>query len=130
MVNIARAAVFTVALLLAVTVHARGEIPANDGWVTDLVGFLTPQQEATLETLMESYKQGSGQEIALLTVPIMLKIPTRQMTVNCCPFTSATLKQCRASLCSLSGSMMILQVENNQAMSLLIRYGKPLSQAK
>jgi uncharacterized protein len=58
-----------VALLLAVTVHAQGEIPANDGWVTDLGGFLTPQQEAALETLMESYKQGSGQEIALLTVP-------------------------------------------------------------
>ncbi len=45
------------------------DIPANDGWVTDLGGFLTPQQETTLEQLMESYKQGSGNEIALLTVP-------------------------------------------------------------
>ncbi len=69
MVNVPRTAVFIVALLLAVTVHARGEIPANDGWVTDLGGFLTPQQETSLETLMESYKQGSGQDIALLTVP-------------------------------------------------------------
>ncbi len=75
MINVARAAVVLVALLLAallpaVTVHAQqGEIPANDGWVTDLGGFLTPQQEATLESLMESYKRGSGHEIALLTVP-------------------------------------------------------------
>ena len=69
MVNVPRAAVFILALLLAVTVHAQGQIPANDGWVTDLGGFLTPQQETSLETLMESYKQGSDQEIALLTVP-------------------------------------------------------------
>jgi uncharacterized protein len=69
MTNIARAAVVLVALLLAVTVHAQGDIPANDGWVTDLAGFLTPQQETSLETLMESYRQGSGDEIALLTVP-------------------------------------------------------------
>ena len=68
MINIARVAVVLVALLLAVTVHAQ-DIPANDGWVTDLGGFLSPQQEATLERLMESYKQGSEHEIALLTVP-------------------------------------------------------------
>jgi uncharacterized protein len=57
------------ALLQAVPVHAEGEIPRNEGWVTDLGGFLTPQQETSLETLMESYKRGSGIEIALLTVP-------------------------------------------------------------
>ena len=68
MINIARVAVVLVVLLLAVTVHAQ-DIPANDGWVTDLGGFLSPQQETTLERLMESYKQGSEHEIALLTVP-------------------------------------------------------------
>ena len=74
MVNIRRAtliiaALFVVALTPAAGVHAQGDIPANDGWVTDLGGFLTPQQERSLETLMESYRQGSGHEIALLTVP-------------------------------------------------------------
>jgi len=44
-------------------------IPQNDGWVTDLGDFLTPQQETMLEALMESYRAGSGHEIALLTVP-------------------------------------------------------------
>ncbi len=67
MINITRVAVVLVALLLAVTVYAQ-DIPANDGWVTDLGGFLSPQQETTLERLMESYKQGSEHEIALLTV--------------------------------------------------------------
>jgi len=56
------------ALSPAAAAQAR-DIPANDGWVTDMGGFLTPQQETTLEQLMESYKQGSGHEIALLTVP-------------------------------------------------------------
>jgi uncharacterized protein len=44
-------------------------VPKNDGWVTDLAGMLTPAQERELETLMESYKQGSTHEIALLTIP-------------------------------------------------------------
>jgi len=57
-----------VAVLLAAAAQAQ-DIPDNDGWVTDLGGFLTPQQETTLEQLMESYKRGSGHEIALLTVP-------------------------------------------------------------
>jgi len=68
MIKIIRNTVVLVVLLLAVAVRAQ-DIPANDGWVTDLGGFLTPQQEATLEQLMESYKLGSSHEIALLTVP-------------------------------------------------------------
>ncbi len=48
---------------------AAQELPRNDGWVTDLAGFLTPAQERSLEQLMESYEEGSGHEIAVLTVP-------------------------------------------------------------
>lgn len=44
-------------------------IPENDGWVTDLAGLLSPQQESALESLMESYKAGTKHEIALLTLP-------------------------------------------------------------
>ena len=60
-------------VLLAWTVGpatAQQAIPPNDGWVTDLGDFLTPEQERSLEQLMESYKTGSSNEIALLTVPI------------------------------------------------------------
>ena len=45
------------------------EVPKNDGWVTDLAGILTPATERKLEKLMESYRVGSGHEIAVLTVP-------------------------------------------------------------
>jgi len=45
------------------------KVPANDGWVTDLADMLTVGEEQSLESLMESYKQGSGHDIALLTVP-------------------------------------------------------------
>jgi uncharacterized protein len=50
-------------------VCAQAELPAHDGWVTDLAGMLRPQQERELEILMQSYKDGSSHEIALLTVP-------------------------------------------------------------
>jgi uncharacterized protein len=56
-------------LAVAIPSLASGAVPANDGWVTDRAGFLTPAQEQALETLMQSYKDGSGNEIALLTVP-------------------------------------------------------------
>jgi uncharacterized protein len=47
----------------------RQAVPRNDGWVTDLAGVLSQQQERELEALMESYRRGSGNDIALLTVP-------------------------------------------------------------
>lgn len=56
----------------AVAVHPTTlvqDIPQADGWVTDLAGFLSDQEERSLEALMESYKQGSNQDIVLLTVP-------------------------------------------------------------
>lgn len=60
------------ALLLAALgfsgVGAQDTVPPPDGWVTDFAGMLEPQQERALEALMESYRQGSGHEIALLTV--------------------------------------------------------------
>ena len=57
------------ALICTTASSTEQPIPQNDGWVTDLGDFLTPQQETMLEALMESYKAGSGHEIALLTVP-------------------------------------------------------------
>ena len=47
----------------------RLEVPANQGWVTDLGGMLTPAEEKSLESLMESYRSGTTHEIALLTIP-------------------------------------------------------------
>ena len=47
------------------------QVPDNDGWVTDLADMVSAGQEQQLELLMESYKQGSSHEIALLTVPDM-----------------------------------------------------------
>jgi uncharacterized protein len=55
------------ALLLAFPAQAL-EVPTNDGWVTDLADLLSPQEEASLEALMESYRTGTSHEIALLTV--------------------------------------------------------------
>ncbi len=45
------------------------DVPKNDGWVTDNAGILTASTERKLEALMESYRVGSGHEIAVLTVP-------------------------------------------------------------
>lgn len=66
---IALAAAVSVAAASAAPAVAQGAVPRNDGWVTDLAGMLDPDEERSLEALMESYKAGSGHEIALLTVP-------------------------------------------------------------
>ena len=57
------------ALLLVLPLAAAAAVPQNDGWVTDLAGFLSEDEERALETLMQSYETGSTNEIALLTVP-------------------------------------------------------------
>jgi uncharacterized protein len=61
--------VAVVVALVPAPAPAQGDLPTNDGWVTDLAGMLTSPQETELETLMRSYKEGSGHEIALLTLP-------------------------------------------------------------
>jgi uncharacterized protein len=63
------AAATLAALAVVMPLAAQDDLPSNDGWVTDLAGMLTPQQEQSLESLMESYRLGSGHEVALLTVP-------------------------------------------------------------
>lgn len=57
-----------VAVLLAASLPAQVDVPANDGWVTDRAGLLGRGEEAELEQLMQSYQQGSGHDVALLTV--------------------------------------------------------------
>jgi len=48
---------------------AEVQVPENDGWVTDLAGLLTPDQEAGLESRLDAYQRGSGHDLAVLTVP-------------------------------------------------------------
>ena len=54
---------------LPIVAAADLEVPENDGWVTDLGDMLSAGQEAELESLMESYKLGTGHDVALLTIP-------------------------------------------------------------
>jgi uncharacterized protein len=66
---LATQAVAVPAFALPAVVASEQSVPKNDGWVTDLAGLLTPEQEQQLEARMESYRRGSGHDIALLTVP-------------------------------------------------------------
>ncbi|QDV04538.1 hypothetical protein Poly30_00290 [Planctomycetes bacterium Poly30] len=56
-------------LLLSSPAAATQAVPAAEGWVTDLGDLISPAKEIELEALMESYRNGSGHEIAVLTVP-------------------------------------------------------------
>lgn len=66
-----RIALLSIACAALLAAPTSAQVPNNDGWVTDEADMLTAQQEQRLEDLMESYKQGSSHEIALLTVPDM-----------------------------------------------------------
>ncbi len=44
------------------------DVPPNDGFVTDLTGKLTPQQEQDLEQKLTAYRQKTSNEIAILFV--------------------------------------------------------------
>jgi uncharacterized protein len=57
-------------------------IPHNDGWVTDTARLLSPAEEQSLETLMESYRQGSGHDVALLTVASLHGEPIEEFALR------------------------------------------------
>ena len=69
-------------LLGAFVALAQGpQVPRNDGWVTDRAGLLKPAEEQALETLCESYRAGSGQEIAVLIVPDLGGRPIEELAL-------------------------------------------------
>jgi uncharacterized protein len=74
----------TLALALGAAPLARAsqDLPANDGWVTDLAGLLEPAVEEELEQRMESYRAGSGHEIALLTLPDLGGEPIERLSLD------------------------------------------------
>lgn len=61
---------------------AQAQVPANDGWVTDQALLLTPAQEQELEHLMQSYRDGSGHDVALLTVPSLQGQPLEDLALR------------------------------------------------
>lgn len=44
-------------------------VPKNDGWVTDLADILSSADEKALEARLEEWKQRTGHQIAVLTIP-------------------------------------------------------------
>lgn len=57
-------------------------IPAHDGWVTDLADLVSSEKEAQLEALMESYRRGSGVDVAVLTVPSLGGDPIEEFALR------------------------------------------------
>ncbi|MCE9592656.1 MAG: TPM domain-containing protein [Planctomycetes bacterium] len=58
------------AILVAwLALFAPQSVPSNDGWVTDRAGLLSAGEEQTLEEDLEAFRQKTGHELALLTVP-------------------------------------------------------------
>lgn len=79
------ASAVTVALLGAAPAAALTQgvaVPASDGWVTDLAGLLTAAQERSLEETMESYKRGSGHDVAVLTLPSLEGQPIERVALE------------------------------------------------
>src|SRR5262249_1521593 len=58
------------------------QVPKNEGWVTDTAGLLTESQKRDLSALMESYKQGTTHEIAVLIVPSLKGEPIERLALE------------------------------------------------
>ncbi len=63
-------------------VAPRQAVPQNDGWVTDAANLLTASQENALEARIESYRRGSGHDVALLTVPSLRGEPIEKFALR------------------------------------------------
>jgi uncharacterized protein len=58
------------------------QVPKNEGWVTDTAGVLTASQKRDVSALMESYKQGTTNEIAVLIVPTLNGEPIERFALE------------------------------------------------
>lgn len=63
---------FLIAFVVASGVAwAAADLPSPDGFVTDTANFLSSETETALETKLTDYKNTTGTEIAVLTVPLL-----------------------------------------------------------
>lgn len=58
------------------------EIPVNDGFVTDAIGLLTQDQEATLEQTLSNYQKATTNEVALVLVNSLDGMPIEQVALD------------------------------------------------
>jgi uncharacterized protein len=58
------------------------QTPKYEGWVTDTAGLLSASQKRELSALMESYKQGTTNEIAVLIVPSLNGEPIERYALD------------------------------------------------
>ncbi|MEK7591544.1 MAG: TPM domain-containing protein [Patescibacteria group bacterium] len=69
-------------LLTPFFAFAAFQAPANDGFVTDTAGVLTPEQDATLEKILSEYRAKTSNEIAVLIVPTLAGRPAADVAVE------------------------------------------------
>ena len=69
-------------LLLLLVSPAFADVPSFDGFVTDRAGLLDGAQKRTLESLMESYRQGTSHEIAILIVKSLEGRPIEEFALQ------------------------------------------------
>jgi uncharacterized protein len=57
-------------------------VPPNDGFVTDIAGILSEEEEASLEQVLSLYRQETSNEIAVLIVSTMQEEPLMEAAVD------------------------------------------------
>src|SRR6478752_10454706 len=58
------------------------DVPKNDGWVTDQAHLMSSGAETALEAKLEAFKQRTGHEIAVLTVPTLNGRPIEEFALD------------------------------------------------
>ena len=69
-------------LLVLWVTPAFADVPPSDGFVTDRAGLLDPAQERTLESLTQSYREGTNHEIAILIVKSLEGRPIEEFALQ------------------------------------------------
>lgn len=72
------------ALLLGLFLAAAQDfqVPPVEGWVSDRAELLSASEEQALEALMDSYRVGTGHDIALLTLPSLEGRPIEEVAIR------------------------------------------------
>jgi len=108
------------ALLLGVAwvnhVYAEVAVPPLTSPVTDLANALTPEQQATLRTLLLDYEQRRGTQVAVLVVPTTQPEALEQYSIR-------VVEQWKLGRAKVDDGVLLLIAKDDRAMRIEAGYG-------
>jgi uncharacterized protein len=109
-------ALITLLTLLALPAHAEVAVPPLKGYVTDLTGTLSAQEQAALSDILAKFEAQKGSQIAVLLVPTTAPESIEQYSIR-------VVEQWKLGRKKVDDGALLLIAKNDRALRIEVGYG-------